>query len=221
MDRSVFLYSDALLNYRFNAEHPFNQQRLKLTLDLLQSIHAIKDAQMIAPRIATEEELLLIHDPGYVRAVKLAGNGELPQEQAEGYGLGTEDTPIFPQMHEASSLLVGGALTAADYVMQGKAEHALHLGGGFIMALEGRHLGFVFIMTAQWQLNIYEKSTMPVSFILIRMLIMAMVYNGRFMMIQMYVHYQSMKLVDTYFPEQGILMKEVIVMDMAIRLIYL
>ena len=60
MDRSVFLYSDALLNYRFNAEHPFNQQRLKLTLDLLQSIHAIKDTQMIAPRIATEEELLMI-----------------------------------------------------------------------------------------------------------------------------------------------------------------
>ncbi|MEK5103894.1 acetoin utilization protein AcuC [Cytobacillus sp. FSL M8-0252] len=142
MDRSVFLYSDALLNYRFNAEHPFNQQRLKLTLDLLQSIHAIKDTQMIAPRIATEEELLLIHDPGYVRAVKLAGNDELPQEQAESYGLGTEDTPIFPQMHEASSLLVGGALTAADYVMQGKAEHALHLGGGLHHGFRGKASGF-------------------------------------------------------------------------------
>ena len=33
-------------------------------------------------------------------------------------------------MHEASSLLVGGTLTAVDHVMSGKALHALHLGGG-------------------------------------------------------------------------------------------
>ena len=33
-------------------------------------------------------------------------------------------------MHEAASLLVGGTLTAADYVMTGKARHALNLGGG-------------------------------------------------------------------------------------------
>ena len=33
-------------------------------------------------------------------------------------------------MHEISSLLVGGSLTAVDYVMSGKAKHALHTGGG-------------------------------------------------------------------------------------------
>ena len=26
------------------------------------------------------------------------------------YGIGTEDTPIFPNMHEASAMLVGGTL---------------------------------------------------------------------------------------------------------------
>ena len=50
---------------------------------------------------------------------------QLSNEQAENYGLGTEDTPIFPNMHEASALLVGGTLTAVDYVMSGKANHAL------------------------------------------------------------------------------------------------
>ena len=39
----------------------------------------------------------------------------------ESYGIGTEDTPIFPNMHEASAMLVGGTLTAVDYVMEGKA----------------------------------------------------------------------------------------------------
>ena len=46
------------------------------------------------------------------------------------YGLGTEDTPIFPNMHEASALLVGGTLTAVDAVMTGQSLHALNLGGG-------------------------------------------------------------------------------------------
>ena len=52
--------------------------------------------------------------------MKKAGHGLLSEEQAENYGIGTEDTPIFPNMHEASALLVGGTLTAVDYVMRGK-----------------------------------------------------------------------------------------------------
>lgn len=141
-DRSVFIFSEELLNYRFNSHHPFNQMRLKLTLDLLQKLGAIKDDQIAAPRMATDEELCLIHDPNFVNAVRLAGQGKLKDEAAEGYGLGTEDTPIFENMHEASALLVGGTLTAADYVMTGKANHALHLGGGLHHGFRGKASGF-------------------------------------------------------------------------------
>ena len=31
----------------------------------------------------------------------------------ETYGIGTEDTPIFPNMHEASASLVGGTLNCS------------------------------------------------------------------------------------------------------------
>ena len=129
-DRSVFVFSEELLNYRFSSHHPFNQIRLKLTLDLLRKMGAIDEEHIVAPRMATDEELHLVHDPNFVNAVKLAGQGKLKGESAEGYGLGTEDTPIFENMHEASALLVGGTLTAVDYVMTGKASHALNLGGG-------------------------------------------------------------------------------------------
>ncbi|MCQ6274414.1 acetoin utilization protein AcuC [Bacillus sp. V3B] len=139
---SIFIYSAELLNYKFNSDHPFNPLRLKLTLDLLEKSHAIETKSMIPPRPATREELLLIHDPHYVDAVKLAGHGQLSKELAESYGLGTEDTPIFPNMHEVSSLLVGGSLTAVDYVMSGKAKHALHLGGGLHHGFSGKASGF-------------------------------------------------------------------------------
>ncbi|MFD2446426.1 acetoin utilization protein AcuC [Bacillus sp. CGMCC 1.16607] len=139
---SIFIYSEDLLNYKFNSHHPFNQFRLKLTLDLLKKAGAIEEQSIIPPKQATEEELALIHDLNYIQAVKQAGSGSLPPEIAENYGLGTEDTPIFPNMHEASSFLVGGTLTAVDYVMTGKAKHALHLGGGLHHGFRGKASGF-------------------------------------------------------------------------------
>ena len=155
MNKSVFIYSDDLLKYKFNDEHPFNQLRLKITLDLLQRSNAIEESQIIAPRMAKEEELCLIHDPNYVHAVQLASEGLLSDEQAANYGLGTEDTPIFPGMHEASALLVGGTLTAVDYVMSGKAEHALHIGGGLHHGFRGRASGFC----------IYNDSSVAIKYI--------------------------------------------------------
>jgi acetoin utilization protein AcuC len=139
---ALFIYSDELLGYRFNDQHPFNQTRLTLTIDLLKDIQALRPDEVIPARMASDEELFLNHDPNYVNAVKRASTGQLPPEQAEGYGIGTEDTPMFDGMHEASAFLVGGTLTAADYVMTGKARHALHLGGGLHHGLKGKASGF-------------------------------------------------------------------------------
>ncbi|MBS4208706.1 acetoin utilization protein AcuC [Bacillus sp. FJAT-50079] len=139
---AVFIYSDELLSYRFSDTHPFNQKRIQLTLDLLKKLHALTDGDIIPPRMATDDELLLNHEKTYIDAVKQAGRGELPMGKAESFGIGTEDTPIFSQMHEASALLVGGTLTAVDQVMQGKANHALHLGGGLHHGFRGKASGF-------------------------------------------------------------------------------
>jgi acetoin utilization protein AcuC len=141
-DRCSFVFSEELLNYKFSSQHPFNQFRLKLTVDLLNKLNALHVDQIVPPRMATEEELSLIHDPSYIGAVKKAGNGQLQKEIAENYGLGTEDTPIFPNMHEASSLLVGGTLTAVDEVMSGKALHSVNLGGGLHHGFRGKASGF-------------------------------------------------------------------------------
>ncbi|MEC2054761.1 acetoin utilization protein AcuC [Peribacillus psychrosaccharolyticus] len=139
---AVFVFSEELLTYKFSNDHPFNQKRLLLTLDLLKKTGAITDEDIIKPRMATDQELELIHDPAYVNAVRLAGKGKLPKEKAGNFGIGTEDTPIFPGMHEASALLVGGTLQAVDYVMTGKSQHALNLGGGLHHGFRGKASGF-------------------------------------------------------------------------------
>ncbi|MGG3466379.1 acetoin utilization protein AcuC [Neobacillus pocheonensis] len=141
-DQCSFVFSEELLKYKFSSHHPFNQFRIKLTVDLLNKLDALDPVHVIPPRMATDEELALIHDLNYIEAVKKAGKGLLPKEIAENYGLGTEDTPVFPNMHEASALLVGGTLTAVDQVMSGKAFHALHLGGGLHHGFRGKASGF-------------------------------------------------------------------------------
>ena len=139
---SVFVYSSDYLNYKFSDDHPFNHIRVKLTQDLLSEMKALNDTDVIAPRIATDDEIALIHDPAYIDAVKKAGKGSLASSIAANYGLGTEDTPIFSNMHEASALIVGGTLTAVDAVMTGKSDHALNVGGGLHHGFRGKASGF-------------------------------------------------------------------------------
>lgn len=139
---SAFVYADEYISYRFNEEHPFNQIRVTMTKDLLEKADFLSPDQIIAPRYATESEIALIHDLDYINAVKKAGTNSLSEEESFYYGLGTEDTPAFSGMHEASSLLVGGTLTAVDTVMQSKAEHALNLGGGLHHGFAKKASGF-------------------------------------------------------------------------------
>lgn len=155
MTKPVFVYSDQLLQYKFNQDHPFNPIRLQLTYDLLKSMNLLDDNQIIEPTIASDEMLRLVHDKDFIAAVKAAGNGGLTPSQADSYGLGTEDTPIFPNMHDAAANLVGATLTAVDYVMSGKARYALSLGGGLHHGFRGKASGFC----------IYNDSSIAIEYI--------------------------------------------------------
>ncbi|MEE1132925.1 MAG: acetoin utilization protein AcuC [Caryophanon sp.] len=142
MRNAYFVYSPEQLGYKFSDDHPFNHKRLTLTMDLLKSIGALHEDDIIPARMATDEELLLAHDAAYIDIVKKAGHGQLSPAQCENYGIGTEDTPVFQNMHEASALLVGGTLTAVECVMEGKSKHALNLAGGLHHGFRGRASGF-------------------------------------------------------------------------------
>jgi acetoin utilization protein AcuC len=141
----VFIYNQDEIHYKFNDQHPFNQQRLLLTVDLLRKADALPECAIRAPRAALENELLRVHAPAYIAAVK-ALSIPIPEArwllEAGRFGLDTEDTPYFPGMHDITSSVVGGSIAAADIVMSGEAPHALHLGGGLHHALQGKGAGF-------------------------------------------------------------------------------
>ncbi|WP_138420645.1 acetoin utilization protein AcuC [Aquibacillus sediminis] len=140
--KAAFIYSEQFQTYQFNPDHPFNQLRVAMTKDLLEKTGVLDTSQIVKPRLATEQELLLVHDKNYVNAVKKASNGTLSTAEGLPYGLGTEDTPMFTNMHQASSLLVGGTLTAVDQVLEGNVAHALNLGGGLHHGFKRKASGF-------------------------------------------------------------------------------
>lgn len=172
MKHAVFIFSEDQLGYKFSETHPFNQKRLVLTIDLLKKMNALPDELVVPARIATDEELMLAHDERYIDIVKKASHGELTPEAGESYGIGTEDTPIFENMHEASARLVGGTLTAVDYVMEGKAQHALNLGGGLHHGFRGKASGFC----------IYNDSSVAINYLKTK-------YNSRVLYIDTDAHH--------------------------------
>ena len=101
--------------------------RLKLTTELLQMMKLLKDDQIIYPRIATEEELALIHKYDYIQAIKHASHGILSPSEANKYGLNTDDTFQFRHMHRHSARIVGGALNLADEIMNENILNGLSL----------------------------------------------------------------------------------------------
>lgn len=143
---ACFIDSPLLLTYQFYEGHPFTQQRVPLTRSLLEALGWLEEKQIQPPRIATDEELELVHEQGYIQLVKAVStpntlSAELRQ-QAYQHGLGTEDTPLFPHMHEASTLVVGATLSAVEMVMEQGIPHALNLSGGLHHALSGKASGF-------------------------------------------------------------------------------
>lgn len=140
--KTGFVFSNDFTSYRFRDDHPFNQMRVVLTKDLLEASGALDKSDFIEPRLATLDELALAHSRTYIQAVQRAGKGDLSEEEGLEFGIGTEDTPMFKGMHEASSLLVGSTLTAIDAVMENHVNHALNLGGGLHHGFERKASGF-------------------------------------------------------------------------------
>ncbi|RJS72805.1 MAG: acetoin utilization protein AcuC [Candidatus Syntrophoarchaeum sp. WYZ-LMO15] len=145
-NRVAFIYSDAFLGYDFGKSHPLNPVRLLLTFRLIKDLGLLEreDVTLLEPEYATREDLLRVHTPEFIDAVKSAGEGKLPRSPFifTEFGLGYGDNPIFEGMYEASSLYVGASLKAARLIVEGDARRAFNISGGLHHATASRASGF-------------------------------------------------------------------------------
>ncbi|MFH5206741.1 acetoin utilization protein AcuC [Antrihabitans sp. NCIMB 15449] len=140
---SSVVWSPSYLGYTWTRGHPMNPTRLDLTMRLARAIGLLDGVEMIEPSAANDADLLRIHTPDYIAAVKTANTHPVPFDALDPpYGLGSADNPIFPNMHEAASIITGGTLAAAREIAAGRTRRAVSIGGGMHHAMAGSAAGF-------------------------------------------------------------------------------
>jgi acetoin utilization protein AcuC len=134
-------WDERLISYDFGPGHPMNPVRVELTMALARGLGVLDrpNVRVSAFEAAGDKLLRLVHEESYIAAVKHSGATGLPEL---GHGLGTPDNPVFLGMHEASALVTGASVAAAEAVWTGRAEHAANISGGLHHALSDAASGF-------------------------------------------------------------------------------
>ncbi len=110
-------YGDALRSYAFGHGHPFGPDRLDAFWSEATARKLQDSVQLFKPETADRAEIERFHTPEYVDWViqrSKAGDGFLD------YG----DTPAYPGIYEAASIVVGTTLAACRAIMSGDCRRA-------------------------------------------------------------------------------------------------
>ncbi|MFT4245789.1 MAG: acetoin utilization protein AcuC [Micrococcaceae bacterium] len=134
------VWDKKLLRYNFGPSHPMNPIRLDLTSKLMQNfgLFDLKDVKLIKPRKASDTELAETHNPTYIASVHRAEHGVKDKTK----GLGSEDVPLFDEIHDTSALIYGASTQAAESIISGKAIRAFNFSGGMHHASSDKAGGF-------------------------------------------------------------------------------
>jgi acetoin utilization protein AcuC len=144
--KTAFIYTDRFGSFSYGADHPMRPLRLKLTYELIKEkgLIDLPDMSLIEARKAHDDEILFFHTPEYLKVLKEADTGEVPQVGIS-YGLGYGDNPAFRGVFEWSAYSTGASLQAAELVSRGDAGIAFNIAGGLHHAMPGRAAGFCYL----------------------------------------------------------------------------
>ncbi|WP_432095170.1 acetoin utilization protein AcuC [Streptomyces sp. bgisy100] len=138
--RAQLMWDEAVTGYDFGPGHPMDPVRLGLTMRLVEAFGLDRALDVVSAKSAGASTLRLVHRSDYIDAVRRASAD--PKSAEASYGLGTEDDPAFAGMHEASALIAGQSVGAAEAVWRGEVRHAVNFAGGLHHAMPGGAAGF-------------------------------------------------------------------------------
>jgi acetoin utilization protein AcuC len=134
--RVAFVWDDELRHYDFGPGHPMAPVRIQLAYRLSRDFGLLDDPSlsMIKPVHLPENLLASIHTAEFTQAVK---------DQAAGsHGLGTDDVPIFDDMHVHSERVCAATVAVTQAVYRGEADHGINFAGGLHHSMPDRASGF-------------------------------------------------------------------------------
>jgi len=143
---AIFVHGKELEQLGYPPTIPLNTRRAAMVRDLAVQLGLLgtPDRLQVPPRLATREELERFHHPRYLDLLQRAELGEFSDEHLAA-GLGTLDCPIFDAVYRYPSWASGATLTAAEYLVQGRAGVAFNPSGGYHHAMPARAAGFCYL----------------------------------------------------------------------------
>ncbi|MCJ7822659.1 MAG: acetoin utilization protein AcuC [Armatimonadetes bacterium] len=143
MSQTALVYTPRFNDYDLGPSHPLKPARVQRTYDLIRACGFLEktDVSVVEPSIASEDALALVHSTEYIEAVRAPAEGRRLRDPLR-FGLGTADNPIVEGMYEATAIVVGASMKAADVVFEESAPVAFNPGGGLHHAHHARAAGF-------------------------------------------------------------------------------
>ena len=132
----AFVYSPPLAEAELRPDHPLKPARARDCYDLLRAAGVFDTGrlELVAPRPASEEDVLRVHSPAYVDAVRRlsdGGRGAMGAREAARFGFSAHgDNPPFAGMYDYYLLVCGAAIDAVRLVDEGAAGVAMMPAGG-------------------------------------------------------------------------------------------
>lgn len=141
---ALIIVDDIAKAYDFGASHPLRPERVLMTYDNIRTMGFLDGRQVVEvpARSAADDEILAVHDPVFVNAVKDIDTGMAPGGLGRQFGLGTPDNPIFDNMHVAAAAVCGASARASELVASGEMQHSFNPAGGLHHARRSEASGF-------------------------------------------------------------------------------
>ena len=148
--KTAIVNGEQLHNYNLGDDHPLRPERLKITLALAKNYELMSSVNILTPRLAKIEELLLFHTEEYVNKVK--------EYSRRGYGLLDDgDTPAFSGCFEITSWIVGASLLGIESIIKGEADHVFNFSGGLHHAHPNKASGFCIFNDPALCISVLKK----------------------------------------------------------------
>jgi len=143
MRKTALIYSPRFKDYDFGPSHPMKPVRVARSYELMRACGLLETdgLSVVRPSLADEETIALVHTREYIEVVRAPSEGR-SLRNPYAFGLGTVDNPITEKIYEATALIAGASVLAADLVVDRKAEVAFNPAGGLHHAHRSRAAGF-------------------------------------------------------------------------------
>lgn len=112
-------------------------------VDFLFAMELLRQDELLEPRMAKEEELLLFHQKDYIQALKDASGGYFRSYFRERFNIGSFENPVCPASYWGSLYATGASIQVVELFLNSKI--GFNPAGGMHHAYPDRANGFCFI----------------------------------------------------------------------------